>query len=200
MNLCTAPQKGHLPGSQEERDCPLHGVAARPSVSPAAQAHARPTSTARVVLQGEDAVREMIRTKLLERLDPGEDMSERNVTQATDCIVAARVLVREGLFEQALDQAYTSARKSATALMERQGFRSRAANSHRNTQEVLRHQLGKRVAAQFNAARRSRHETDYTTKGSPEISKADAESVISFAEGLLAQIRTLLPKVSRFPD
>jgi len=135
----------------------------------------------------------------LERLAPGQEMSERNMAQAAAALDAAKALLQLGLFEQSLTQAYDSARKSATALLERQRLRSRAASSHRNTQDVLRHQMGSRIAKQFGTIRRTRHQQEYATRDSPEVFEREASAAIAFAERLHGEISIALPRVGPFP-
>jgi len=150
-------------------------------------------------LAGEDAVREMIGHGLT-RLEPGDEMSARNLEQAESALAAARVLAESGFSEAALTQAYDSARKSATALLERQRLRATVKGSHRTTQDVLRHQLGRGVSKQFDMLRQSRHKEEYTTKASPEVTAGDARRAIGFAQQILDEASARLPGLTPFPN
>ena len=67
---------------------------------------------------------------------------------------------------------YDAARKSMGAVLARQGLRATRKSGHRATQEAIEAQLGlsaRRVVRTFRALRLRRHDAEYPSLGTPEV-------------------------------
>lgn len=93
---------------------------------------------------------------------------------------------------------YDAARKSLGAVLARQGLRGTSKNGHRATQEAVEAQLGpnaKRIVRPFRSLRLRRHDAEYPSLDTPELTAEEAEEALADARAIVEAMQTFLPNI-----
>jgi HEPN domain len=93
---------------------------------------------------------------------------------------------------------YDAARKSMRAVLARQGLRATSKSGHRATQEAIEAQLGpnaRRVVRPFRALRLRRHDAEYPSLDTPEVTTVEAGEALEDSRAIVAAMKKFLPNV-----
>jgi hypothetical protein len=93
---------------------------------------------------------------------------------------------------------YDAARKTMGAVLARQGLRATSKSGHRATQEAIEAQLGanaRMVVRPFRALRLRRHDAEYPSLDTPDVSTEEAEEALEDARAIVDAMKKFLPNV-----
>jgi HEPN domain-containing protein len=93
---------------------------------------------------------------------------------------------------------YAAARKSMGAVLARQGLRATSTSGHRASQEAIEAQLGanaRKVVRPFRALRLRRHDAEYPSLDTPDVTTEEAEEALEDARDIVEAMKKFLPNV-----
>jgi hypothetical protein len=146
---------------------------------------------------GEAEVQNLLDVGELEEVEPSAEHAGLLIGQAETHLASAPSLLPSDP-PGAYALLYDAARKALGAVLAKQGLRATNKNGHRATQEAIEAQLGqnaRKVVRPFRDLRRRRHDAEYPSLETPEVTVGEVEEALADAGDIVEAMKKFLPNV-----